>query len=148
MSFRVPLVYQLYSTKIQFQDSKVRVSAGIHHACVKKANPSHFGAGHLDKKHLNKKEPATHHNTVHIEAQHVCGCNTTRHCAVTAPAFATLMLHSLPCGCPTMPHLLVTHTLFWSDSGHQLVYQVQLHQHQQPQPQHTQHRAAGQQHHN
>ena len=63
-----------------------------------------------------KKEPATHHNTVHIEAQHVY--------VDASPRAIALMLHSLPCGCPTMPHLLVTHTLFWSDSGHQLVYQV------------------------
>jgi hypothetical protein len=58
-----------------------------------------------------KKEPATH-----IEAQHVY--------VDASPRAIALMLHSLPCGCPTMPHLLVTHTLFWSDSGHQLVYQV------------------------
>jgi hypothetical protein len=74
LSFRVPLVYQLYSTKIQFQDSKVRVSAGIHHACVKKANPSHFGAGHFDKKHITRKnqplitKPYTSRHNMYVDA--------------------------------------------------------------------------------
>ena len=64
LSFRVPLVYQLYSTKVQFQDSNVRGSAGI------------------QERTSHSSQHRTHRGTTYVVDA------TPR---AIAPAFATLM---------------------------------------------------------